>query len=87
MCNNCGCNREFGFNDGYGYNRSEWNSGCGCNNDYYNDNAALYEAECVARAALTIRRRSVNRYLRTLITSLRHDAHVNHLINCLVFSY
>ena len=48
MYNNCGCNREFGFNDGCGYNRSEWNSGCGCNNDYYNDNAALYEAECVA---------------------------------------
>ena len=48
MCNNCGCNREFGFNDGWGNNRSDWNSGCGCNNDYYNDNAALYEAECVA---------------------------------------
>ena len=44
MYNNCGCNREFGFNDGCGYNRSEWNSGCGCNNDYYNDNAALYAA-------------------------------------------
>ena len=54
MYNNCGCNREFGFNDGCGYNRSEWNSGCGCNNDYYNDNAALYEAECVARAALCV---------------------------------
>ena len=57
MYNNCGCNREFGFNDGCGYNRSEWNSGCGCNNDYYNDNAALYEAECVARAALRRRNR------------------------------
>ena len=57
MCNNCGCNREFGFNDGWGNNRSDWNSGCGCNNDYYNDNAALYEAECVARAALRRRNR------------------------------
>ena len=56
MCNNCGCNREFGFNDGWGNNRSDWNSGCGCNNDYYNDNAALYEAECVARAALRRRK-------------------------------
>jgi hypothetical protein len=29
----------------------------------------------------------VNRYLHTLITSLRHIVHVNHLINCLVVSY
>jgi hypothetical protein len=41
----------------------------------------------VAHAARPLRRRSVKRYLRALITSLRHIVHVNHLINCLVISY
>jgi hypothetical protein len=42
---------------------------------------------CVARAARSLRRRSVNRYLRALITSLCHIIHVNHFVNCLVVSY
>ena len=71
MYNNYGCNREFGFNDGCGYNRSEWNSGCGCNNDYYNDNAALYEAECVARAALRRRNRE-NRCAREFVRCMKN---------------
>ena len=69
MYNNCGCNREFGFNEGCG--RTEWNRGCGCNNDYYNDNAALYEAECVARAALRRRNRE-NRCAREFVRCMKN---------------
>ena len=75
MCNNCGCNREFGFNEVHscGCGRSDWNNncGCGCNNDFNNDSAALYEAELIARAALRRRCRE-NRCAREFVRCMKN---------------
>lgn len=82
MSNNCGCNREFGFND-RSFDRDfdwddSWNrsnrSGCGCGcgfNDDSNDSSALFEAECVARAALRRRSRE-NRCAREFVRCMRN---------------
>lgn len=47
--------REFGFNDGCGY-KLFWNGTADVDATTIttNDNAALYEAECVARAACVV---------------------------------
>ena len=64
----CGCGNGTNFLNGFGCG---CNSGCGCNNDYYNDNAALYEAECVARAALRRRNRE-NRCAREFVRCMKN---------------
>ena len=71
MYNNCGCNREFDDSYDFGCNKASWNNSCGCNNDYYNDNAALYEAECIARAALRRRSRE-NRCAREFVRCMKN---------------
>ena len=68
MCNSCNNN----FNDGRFGCGSNWNNswGCGCNNNEFFDNSALFEAERIAHEALRRRARE-NRCAREFCRCMR----------------